>query len=377
MSSPLLEMRGISKRFGPTLALSDVSLSISAGQVLALIGENGAGKSTLLKVLSGAHRADEGEMRLAGAAYHPRGPHDARASGIAMIYQELSLAPDLSVEDNILLGQPGTGGGLLFRRRQRERVRHALESVGLERLSPTAIVGEQSVATQQLIEVSRALASDARLILLDEPTSSLPQKDVRRLFEIIQRLRKRGLGLVYISHFLEEVREVADVYSVLRDGCHVGSGRIDDVSDTEIVSMMVGRDVDDLFPTVPHQPGEPRVEVQSIRWSPQHRGVSVYAPPRRDLWCGGSGRGRADRVVAQHLWAEPTFPAPSSSTGARRGLRSAAECGPVLGCFPRIARARGWPRISRSLKTRRSGLWKTTPRWASSILLAAIGLLPN
>jgi ribose transport system ATP-binding protein len=275
MSPPLLEMRGISKRFGPTQALHQVSLSVSGGNVLALIGENGAGKSTLLKVLSGAHLADDGEMMIAGVPYRPRGPHDARASGIAMIYQELNLAPDLSVEDNILLGQTGTGKGLLLRRRQRQRVREVLDSVGLTNLSPTAIVGDQSVATQQLIEVSRALASDARIILFDEPTSSLPQKDVTRLFEIIHRLKGRGIGVVYISHFLEEVREVADTYSVLRDGTHVGSGRIDEVTDPQIVSMMVGRDVGDLFPTVPHTPGSTWVEVANLQGAPYPRGVSV------------------------------------------------------------------------------------------------------
>jgi ribose transport system ATP-binding protein len=275
MDTALLEMQGISKRFGPTQALQDVSLSVSGGEVLALIGENGAGKSTLLKVLSGAHLADSGQMTIAGKPFRPKGPHDARLNGVAMIYQELNLAPDLSIEDNVLLGQPGTGGGLLFRTSQRDKVRQALDSVGLIDLSPKAIVGEQSVATQQLIEISRALASDARIILFDEPTSSLPQKDVARLFEIIKRLKDSGIGIVYISHFLEEVREVADSYTVLRDGRNVGSGRITDVSDDQIVSLMVGRDVDDLFPSVPHQPGEQWVHIDQIQGSPYPRGVSV------------------------------------------------------------------------------------------------------
>lgn len=261
----LLEMKGISKSFGPTRALDNVSLAVRTGEVLALIGENGAGKSTLLKVLSGAHRADSGEMLLDGASYQPKGPNDARNCGVAMIYQELNLAPDLSVEDNILLGHRGSLGGLLVRSSQRDRVREALDMVGLSGLNPTAIVGEQSVATQQLLEISRALVSDAGIILFDEPTSSLPQKDVSRLFEIIQRLKAKGLGLVYISHFLEEVRAVADFFSVLRDGRNVGEGRIDDIRDNQIVSMMVGRDVSDLFPSVPHQPGEPWVDVQSLR----------------------------------------------------------------------------------------------------------------
>ena len=276
MSNSLLEIRGVSKRFGPTIALDDVSLSVEAGKVLALIGENGAGKSTLLKTLSGAHRADSGQMFLDGAAYRPQGPHDARKLGVAMIYQELNLAHELSVEDNIMLGHSGSGGGFLIRDWQRDKVRDALQSVGLDDLDPRATVGRQSVATQQLIEIARALVSNARIILFDEPTSSLPQKDVTRLFEIIRRLKQDGIGIVYISHFLEEVREVSDNYSVLRDGSHVGSGVIDDVSDEQIVSLMVGRDIDNLFPTIPHEPGEPYVQVDRLRGTPYPRSVSVH-----------------------------------------------------------------------------------------------------
>lgn len=264
-SNCLLTMTSISKSFGPTRALKSVSLSIQSGEVLALIGENGAGKSTLLKVLSGAHRADAGTMSIDNRPYRPRGPQDARAAGVAMIYQELNLAPDLSVEDNLLLGHSSVGGGFLFRSKQRERVHEALNMVGLNSLSPTAIVGEQSVATQQLLEICRALISKANIILFDEPTSSLPQKDVQRLFEIIDRLKRQGMGLVYISHFLEEVRAVADSYSVLRDGENVGEGRIQHVNDDQIVSLMVGRDVDDLFPGVPHEPGEPWVSIENLQ----------------------------------------------------------------------------------------------------------------
>lgn len=264
MSQPLLTITGVSKRFGPTRALREVDLQIHGGEVLALIGENGAGKSTLLKVLSGAHRADSGTMSLQGRTFCPQGPTDSRRSGVAMIYQELNLAPDLSVEDNVLLGQSGNRAGLLLRGSQRRRVRTALEYVGLGDLNPTEIVGKQSVATQQLIEIARALASDARIILFDEPTSSLTQNDVARLFEIINNLKSRGIGIVYISHFLEEVRAVADRYSILRDGENVGDGKINDVSDQEIVSLMVGRDVDNLFPTVAHQPGEPWVTVENL-----------------------------------------------------------------------------------------------------------------
>ena len=272
---PLLEVRGVTKRFGPTLALSDVSLTVYAGQVLALIGENGAGKSTLLKVLSGAHPADAGSMHIDGRTFRPKGPVDSRKQGVAMIYQELNLAPDLSVEDNVLLGQPGSRGGFLFRRQQRSKVEEALTAVGLDHLSPTAIVGDQSVATQQLIEIARALATNSRIILFDEPSSSLPQKDVERLFEIVEKLKNKGMGIVYISHFLEEVRAVADTYTVLRDGHNVGDGQVIDATDNDIVSLMVGRDVDDLYPSVPHTPGEELVRADGIQGTPYPRKVDL------------------------------------------------------------------------------------------------------
>lgn len=256
MPEHLLRMQNITKRFGPTLALESVHLSVGAGEVVALIGENGAGKSTLMKILSGAHPADSGQITLQGKNYAPSGdPNLARQSGVAMIYQELNLAPDLSVEDNLMLGQPCAPGGMLWRRQQRHIVKSALERVGLQDVAPTAIVGKLSVATQQLIEIARALTSNAKIILFDEPTSSLPRADVHRLFMIIRQLRSQGLGIVYISHFLEEVREIADRYCVLRDGRHVGEGNVAEITDQQIISLMVGRDVSELYPKVPHQVG--------------------------------------------------------------------------------------------------------------------------
>lgn len=274
-ASPILRMEGIGKRFGPTRALHNVELSVYAGKVLALIGENGAGKSTLLKILSGAHRADSGSIHIFGKSFHPKGPSDSRRFGIAMIYQELNLAPDLSVEDNILLGQVGTGKGLLVRSRQRNRIRTALAEVGLADLNPKAIVGQQSVATQQLVEIARALVGDSKIILFDEPTSSLPQKDVAKLFEIIKRLKSRGMGVIYISHFLDEVRTIADRFSVLRDGENVGDGKISEVNDQKIVSLMVGRDVDDLFPTVEHTPGKVWVSTRKLTGDVMPRNVDL------------------------------------------------------------------------------------------------------
>ena len=261
---PLLEMHDIRKSFGATRALDGVSLSVGRGEVLALIGENGAGKSTLMKVLSGAEAPDSGRMLLDGAAYRPSRPHAALAAGVAMIYQELNLAPDLSVEDNIMLGQEVGRRGLLRRSEQRRRVREVLDRLGHPELEPQQLVSRLSVGAQQLVEIARALVMRARVIVFDEPTSSLTRHDVERLFAVIRSLREDGIGMVYISHFLEEVREVAERYTVLRDGRSVGSGALSDVSERDLVRMMVDRDVEDLFPLVPHQPGEVLLRIDDL-----------------------------------------------------------------------------------------------------------------
>ena len=263
-NAALLGMSGIAKRFGATQALDDVSFEISAGRVMALIGENGAGKSTLMKVLSGACEADSGTMQVAGTPYLPSGPSSAREAGIAMIYQELNLAPDLSVEDNIMLGQEDQRCGLLARSLQRPRVRKVLERLGHTELPLDTPVGQLSVGARQLVEIARALISEARVIVFDEPTSSLAAHDVRRLFEVIGRLREDGIGVVYISHFLEEVRELCDDYTVLRDGQVAGTGTLRDTSEADIVSMMVGRRVEELFPTVPHTAGETVLDLDAL-----------------------------------------------------------------------------------------------------------------
>jgi ribose transport system ATP-binding protein len=266
-TAALLTMSNISKRFGATQALQDVCLTVRAGQVLALIGENGAGKSTLMKILSGAHAPDSGSMQLNGNSYAPKGPHDARIAGVGMIYQELNLAPDLSVEDNIVLGQEPRWFGLRDRRKQRDIVRRVLDLLGHPDLRPEAPVRELSIAVQQLVEIARALASDSRVLVFDEPTSSLTRQDVDHLFAVIRKLRDAGYGIIYISHFLEEIRQVCDGYAVLRDGRSVGNGELSNTTDTEIVSLMVGRGVSELFPTVPHMPGESLLTITDLSGS--------------------------------------------------------------------------------------------------------------
>ena len=263
-SAPRLEMRGVRKSFGATLALDGVDLEVRGGEVYALIGENGAGKSTLMKVLSGAIPAEAGFMRLDGRPYQPRNPLEARRSGVAMIYQELSLAPHLSVEDNIMLGMEPARFGFEKKSEVRKKVSEALAQFEHPEIQPETGVGDLSVAAQQLVEVARALAIGSRVLVLDEPTSSLTQKDIQKLFQIIRRLRGQDLAIVYISHFLEEVKQIADRFTVLRDGKTVGQGALAETSIDEIVTLMIGRKIDQLYPRSSRRPGEPVLEIQGL-----------------------------------------------------------------------------------------------------------------
>jgi len=263
-SGVILTMAGVRKRFGATQALRGVDLEARSGEVLALIGENGAGKSTLMKVLSGAHRPDEGKMELLGRPYAPGGPHQARLAGVAMIYQELNLAAHLSVEDNILLGQERQRFGWLDRRTGRAMAKEALARLGHEQLDVRVPVERLSVGMQQVVEIARALASRAKVIVFDEPTSSLSRHDVESLFEAIRKLREEGLAIIYISHFLEEIRRICNRFLVLRDGQTVGGGEVAATTDAQIVSLMVGRSVGELFPQVPHEPGEALLTVDRL-----------------------------------------------------------------------------------------------------------------
>ena len=256
METALLRMSNVGKSFGATCALSAVSLEAHSGEVLALIGENGAGKSTLMKILSGAVEPDSGQMLLSGNPYAPKGPHSARLAGVAMIYQELNLAPDLSVVENVMLGQEERRLGWVRSGIQRARVRRALDLLGRADLPLDVPVRQLSVADQQVVEIARALVIEAQVIVFDEPTSSLTQHDVESLFRVIEKLKRSGIAIIYISHFLEEIRRIADRYTVLRDGSVAGSGLLAGVTENDIVALMVGRKVEELFPSVPHTPGE-------------------------------------------------------------------------------------------------------------------------
>jgi ribose transport system ATP-binding protein len=246
-----LVVRGVKKAFASTVALAGVDLTVARGEVHAVLGENGAGKSTLMNILAGIVRPDAGTLTLDGERYAPADPRAARRAGIAMVHQELSLCPHLTVAENVLLGEEPTRFGVLRLAAMREEVERALDRVagGGTRLSPDAIVADLSPAERQLVEIARALRSDGtRVLVLDEPTSSLSKSDAEGLFTLVRSLRERGLAIVYISHFLEEVISVADRYTVLRDGQTVGEGAIADTSPASLVALMAGRTVDAAYP---------------------------------------------------------------------------------------------------------------------------------
>ncbi len=298
-SDPRFAMRGIHKRFGATMALDGVDFEVFPGEVHALVGENGAGKSTLMKILSGALRPDAGSMELDGTSFTPRSAQDARRAGVAMIYQELSLAPHLSVEDNIMLGMEPGQWGMRRRTEIRRRAMVALEQLGHGSLDPTTPIGTLPIATRQIVEIARALAVGCRVLVLDEPTSSLTLADIERLFEVISALRSRGHAIVYISHFLEEVKRISNSYTVLRDGRTAGAGATDTESVDGIVRLMIGRRIDQLYPKSERTPGEILVDVSSLLSPPKALDVSFTLRRGEILGIGGLiGAGRTELIRA-------------------------------------------------------------------------------
>jgi ribose transport system ATP-binding protein len=295
-----LEARGVGKKYNQNWVLRDANLSMVPGQVLALLGENGAGKSTLVKILSGAEKPDAGSVRIGGKLIASGRPEIARQAGFRIVYQELSVCLDMSVEDNVLLGQEFSyGSGLLNRKQGRQRVRAVLERLGHADLDPTRTVGSLSIGQRQLVEIARALVSDASVLVLDEPTSSLAREDVTRLFETVRRLAKTGLSIIYISHFMEEVRELCDTYLVLRDGCVAGQGMLADASESRIVELMVGRAVDDLFPKIDHKLGDDCLRLQDVSGTLTPKNISL-AVKRGEIFglAGLVGAGRTETLRA-------------------------------------------------------------------------------
>ena len=290
-------MRGIHKAFGATRAVDGVDVSVFPGEVCAIVGQNGAGKSTLMAILSGALQQDAGSMVLDGAPYQPGHPLDARRAGVAMIYQELSLAPHLSVAENILLGMEPATFGLIRRADMRQTAREVLARLGHPEISVDAPVAVLSPAAQQLVEIGRALAVGCRVLVLDEPTSSLTQADTQRLFALIAELKRTGHAIVYISHFIEEVKEVADRIVVLRDGQVAGGGIAADMAPADIVRAHGGPAGGCPVSAIPSSSGRAdsrRRGLRAVR-------CDIHVAPRRDSRDCRSARRRAHAVDSRAL----------------------------------------------------------------------------
>jgi len=267
MSKPaILEARGISKSFPGVRALHEVSFSVEKGEILALLGENGAGKSTLMKILAGVQEMDCGEIRITGATVSVSSVDEALELGIALIHQELNLATNLSVGANIFLGREATKFGLIDEAFIGGESRRFLEMVGLE-VEPETLVEDLSMGRRQLVEIAKALSIDTKVLIMDEPTSSLSQNESERLFEVVKDLSRKGVSIIYISHRLGEVVELADRVVILRDGENAGEIAKSEITHDRMVSMMVGRELSQFYSHDPQEPGESILRVTGLRTS--------------------------------------------------------------------------------------------------------------
>ena len=296
---PLLRMRGIDKSFPGVRALRSVDLTLHAGEVLALLGENGAGKSTLIKVLSGAHRADAGTIEVGGVRTALSTPADAHRAGIAVIYQEFNLVPALTARDNLFLGRDIARGGFIRHAEERTRTAQLFARIGLA-VAPDARVRDLSIASQQVVEIAKALGLAARILVMDEPSATLTDQEVEKLFAIIGDLTRHGMGVIYVSHRLDEIFRIADRVTVLRDGVHVGTHALADVDRHALIGLMVGRTLKDEFPQRTARPGAERLVVRGLSGGDLVRDVS-FSVRRGEILAltglVGAGRTETARLV--------------------------------------------------------------------------------
>ncbi|MDT9593407.1 sugar ABC transporter ATP-binding protein [Nocardioides zeae] len=273
-SAPVLEMADVRKSFGPVAALRSGTLSVTAGSIHALVGENGAGKSTLVKIVAGVHRRDAGTLRFEGADVDFSSTAESKAAGIAVIYQEPTLFPDLSVTENIFMGrQPLGRGRRIDRAAMLAETRAIFERLGVD-IDPRRPALGLSIADQQIIEIAKAISLDARLLIMDEPTAALSGVEVERLFAVARSLRDEGRGLVFISHRFEEVFDLCDTVTVMRDGAYVATTPIASTTPDAVVEMMVGREIGDLFPKQETEVGDIVLKVDGLRSAGTFRDVS-------------------------------------------------------------------------------------------------------
>lgn len=270
-----LEMRGISKSFGGVRALSDVSLRVKPGEIHALLGENGAGKSTLMKILSGAYKRDSGEILIDGKPVKIDGPKDSKDNGIAVIYQELMLAPDLTVAENIFIDNMAEGSAFINWKKLRAETKKLLVSLGFDDINPNTVCADLSVAYQQIVEICKNLSRDAKILVLDEPTSVLTFKETEHLFEILNRLKAQGISIIYISHRLEEIFRICDTITVLKDGGYVTTVNTDEIDKERLVNLMVGREMTAMFPERHATIGEVVLRAEDIHAGKMVDGVRI------------------------------------------------------------------------------------------------------
>ncbi|ASY66398.1 Ribose ABC transport system, ATP-binding protein RbsA (plasmid) [Sinorhizobium sojae CCBAU 05684] len=297
--SPILSLRGIQKSYGPIKVLHGVDLDIYPGEVVALLGENGAGKSTLSNIISGAVQPSAGEMTWLGKSYTPADPRAAMDEGVGMIHQELKLLPKLSIAENVFVGRYPMKVGRIDRKAMEDRARSGLHRLGLD-ISPDRLVEGLSTGKQQLIEIAKALTLNARLLILDEPTAALGGEETHLLFQQIERLRAEGVGIIYISHRLEEIRQIADRIVVMRDGAKVQEFDSGDVPIRTIVEAMVGRSLERMFPALPTPTDEVTLEVRSLSSpSKAFRDINFFVRKGEVFGIAGlMGAGRTELVRA-------------------------------------------------------------------------------
>ena len=301
IDQPLFKMEQVSKRYGGVHALEHANLNVYPGQIHGILGENGAGKSTLIKIMSGVVTPDEGRLEIDGKPVSFASPGAANKAGVVCIFQELSLIPDLSVADNIIISDPPIRFGMIDRTKQRIRAEQALAQAGAADIHPQALVKDLPLSRRQMVEIAKALARNPRILILDEATSALTATDVSKVFVVLKKLRVEGLAILYISHRMHEIAELADVCSVFRNGRKIETYKAGTKTSTQVVELMIGREYKNVFPPKPVAQGklEPILQCRNLNWTNRLRDLSFSVSPGEIVGLGGlDGQGQRELLLA-------------------------------------------------------------------------------
>lgn len=381
---PLLEMSHVAKNFGGVKALVDASLTLYPGEVHALLGENGAGKSTLLKTLAGVHSADAGEITLRGEKFAQGSTRASIEQGIAVIYQEPSLFPDLTLAENVFVGRQLTQGALVDWAEMDRQAKALFDRLGVQ-LDPQHKARGISIADQQIVEIAKALSTDATVIVMDEPTAALSSREVERLFQVARNLRDQGMAVVFVSHRLDEVFALCDRMTVMRDGATVGTDMIANTSENDVVRMMVGREVSELFPKLPSTPGDVVLSVKNLSLEGQFEDISFDVKAGEILGFAGlvgSGRSEVMRAVfgvdrydsGSVELGGAAIPAGKPAVAMEMGLALVPEDRRQQGLFMALSIARNvavtvLKRLSRALTLSKKDEESTASTWGKTLQL--------